>query len=232
VDDNPDNQAIITFLLQEAGAEVAVADHGQAGVDAAARAAGNGTPFHLIVMDIRMPVMDGYTATARLRQQGVTTPIIALTAHAMAGDEERCRAAGCNGYVSKPIVPERLLGELHRHLAAHDAAPAQAPSAFLPSAMANNPRFAPLLKEYRAHLPEIIDQLDVAQQSKDRDRLDSLVHRIHGTAANYGFPQISAIAGQCEAMIRGGEPLAETVAPLAQLVGLLRLAAREPEGQG
>ncbi len=104
VEDGDTNRKLIGLVLELAGVQVTMAENGQIGVDLAMR-----SPFDLILMDMQMPVMDGYMATALLRQQGVTVPIIALTAHAMKGDEGKCRAAGCTGYVTKPIDADLLV---------------------------------------------------------------------------------------------------------------------------
>jgi signal transduction histidine kinase/CheY-like chemotaxis protein/HPt (histidine-containing phosphotransfer) domain-containing protein len=112
VDDNPDNQKIITFLLEEVGAKVTLASDGAEAVRVVGKREQVG--FDLILMDMQMPIMDGYTATKTLREEGVEIPIIALTAFAMAGDQDRCLAAGCDGYVSKPIVADTLYKEVKR----------------------------------------------------------------------------------------------------------------------
>jgi len=109
VEDGPDNQRLINLYLKKAGASVTIAEHGQAALDQVQQAGEAGTPFDLILMDMQMPVMDGYQATRRLREQGVATPIIALTAHAMKGDQEKCFAAGCNDYLTKPVQRELLI---------------------------------------------------------------------------------------------------------------------------
>ena len=108
-EDGPDNQRLIAFLLRKSGAEVVVAENGQIAVRLALAAEQAGSPFDVILMDMQMPVMDGYEATGQLRNAGYANPIIALTAHAMTEDRQKCIEAGCNEYASKPIHPGSLL---------------------------------------------------------------------------------------------------------------------------
>lgn len=105
----PDNQRLIAHLLRKAGAEVNVAANGKLALDAALSAEALGAPFDLILMDMQMPEMDGYTATAKLREAAYPRPIIALTAHALPEERQRCLNAGCDDYESKPIEKARLI---------------------------------------------------------------------------------------------------------------------------
>jgi PAS domain S-box-containing protein len=104
VDDGEANQKLIQLILQRAGAQIEIACNGQEAVDLASE-----REFDLILMDMQMPVMDGYTATRTLRSSGYQLPIYALTANAMKGDEEKCRAAGCTGFLTKPINVDKLV---------------------------------------------------------------------------------------------------------------------------
>jgi signal transduction histidine kinase len=108
-EDGVDNQRLIAFILKKAGANVTIVENGQAAVEGALRARDAGDPFDVILMDIQMPIMDGYTATSRLRAEGYRGVIIGLTAHTMSGDRDKCLAAGCDDYATKPIDRSRLV---------------------------------------------------------------------------------------------------------------------------
>lgn len=102
-EDSPDNQELVSFVLSKAGAHVSLADDGAQAVEMAMAALAAGKPFDVIVMDMQMPVLDGYAAASKLRALEYPGPIIALTAHAMRDDLQKSIAAGCNAYASKPI---------------------------------------------------------------------------------------------------------------------------------
>jgi signal transduction histidine kinase/ActR/RegA family two-component response regulator/HPt (histidine-containing phosphotransfer) domain-containing protein len=116
-DDGEANRQLITLVLRRAGVEVDAEVNGERAVQRALE-----TDFDLILMDMQMPVMDGYDATATLRRRGYSKPIIALTADAMKGTEEKCRAAGCSGYLTKPVDIDHLIAVVARFLQGTGAA--------------------------------------------------------------------------------------------------------------
>jgi two-component system, sensor histidine kinase and response regulator len=151
VEDGTTNRKLIDLVLRRAGACVTMAENGQIGLDV-----GRKQKFDLILMDMQMPVMDGYQATAELRRLGVTIPILALTANSMKGDEERCLAAGCSGFLSKPIDGDRLLQGVSGALRAAARAPQDKTTAPPPreSTPAKNEPIAPCAPSESVSLPD------------------------------------------------------------------------------
>jgi PAS domain S-box-containing protein len=117
-DDNPANQKLISIRLARAGAEVVTANDGKEALDRTRDAVREGRPFDAVIMDMQMPVLDGYEAVRQLRASGFTDPILAVTAYAMSDDREECLRLGCDDFISKPIEWDRFLGKLTRLLAA------------------------------------------------------------------------------------------------------------------
>lgn len=112
VEDSPEIRRIIAFYVEKAGYEIDFAENGQVGVEIGSRG-----QHDLILMDIQMPVLDGYQATRQLREAGITVPIIALTAHASITDRDRSLEAGCNDYLTKPVSKTVLLDSIRNYTA-------------------------------------------------------------------------------------------------------------------
>ncbi len=113
IEDNEKNRYMVTFLLEKHGYQVFQAEDGQSGIALAQQVKPD-----LILLDIQLPVMDGYTVAQALAQNGAlrNIPIVAVTSYAMVGDRERVLAAGCTGYIEKPINPVTFVAEIERYL--------------------------------------------------------------------------------------------------------------------
>ena len=210
-DDDDSSRKLTRIRLEALGARVDdVADGAEALESALARS------YQLIFMDMRMPILDGYSATRALRKRGITTPVVALTAHAMTGDRDRCRAAGCSDYVTKPIEQSSLYACLRRQLSCGEAG---AP------AFGEDPVQA-LMRKYAAKLPGRGEELEGLVRRRDRDAVHELCHRFAGSAGAYGFDEIGRLAALVDRALRGGASLDELKDRLAELVAQLRSRRR------
>ena len=115
IEDTPDNMALISFILRRNGYEIVEAETGEQGVELALSESG----LEFVILDIQLPDFDGTEVLRRIRagESGRPVPVIAMTSYAMSGDKERLLAAGCNGYVEKPIDPIRVMDEIREVLA-------------------------------------------------------------------------------------------------------------------
>ncbi|MEM1305036.1 MAG: ATP-binding protein, partial [Planctomycetota bacterium] len=116
-EDGVDNQRLVRYLLKKAGAEVTIVGDGKQAVGRLLDS--GGSRYGVVLMDMQMPVMDGYEATRTLRERGYRGPVIALTAHAMDGDRQKTLDAGCDDYSPKPYNPAELVRLIREHAAAH-----------------------------------------------------------------------------------------------------------------
>ncbi|QNM98764.1 response regulator [Chitinimonas koreensis] len=242
-EDNEINQQIAVELFEAAGLEVDVAGNGQIALD---RLAGH-APDHydMVFMDLQMPVMDGHAATASIRADARfdALPIIAMTAHAMVEERERCLAEGMNDHVTKPIDPAALYGLLLRHLAAKrvaDEAPADAPAAEeagllvdgleLESARrrvnGNEKLLLKLLRQYRRDQTAVPAEVRQAVDAGDYATAERLAHTLKGVSGNIGAEAVRQAADRLEAALHAQLPLAE-LEPLLEAVDqpLQQLAA-------
>jgi len=239
-EDGPDNQYLISLHLRRAGAEVTLASNGREAVDAVLAAQRENRPFALVVMDIQMPVLDGFGAAALLREEGFKVPIVALTANAMQGDRQKCLRAGFDDYCTKPVDFEQLLQVAAAHMQKHEreGSTAEAPTAGavfpdnmapaepLRSEFADEPDMADALAYYVDRLPRIAEELQAAFARDERDELARLLHQLKGSAGSYGFPTIGEAARAAEAAVRGAADEAALSQALDRVAALCRAGAR------
>jgi len=229
VEDNEINQQVAREILEGAGLVVTLADNGLKGFNAV-----QAERYDAVLMDVQMPVMDGYTATGKIRawesenSARQPTPIIAMTAHAMAGDEQKSLQAGMNDHITKPIDPEQLFATLQKWIAPVDAGlplpgPQDAPpevkeeelpdslsgfdlTAGLKRLMGNRKLYRKLLGDFGRECREASPLLQTACTAGDLHQVDQLAHRLKGAAGNLGATQVQDAALALETLAKGAAP--------------------------
>ncbi|MBP7340596.1 response regulator, partial [Niveispirillum sp.] len=253
VEDNPLNQQVAFDLLTRWGMNVTLAEDGRQAADRAK--AGR---FDLVLMDIQMPVMDGYQATRVIREEALAVPgqprvpILAMTAHALQSDRQKCREAGMDGHVTKPVVVDELVEALLTWLPRHDGPQVVAPATILPRpgmaalddlsplldiddalkrAGGNPDLLARLLEGFARQQGGDFAHLRTAIQSREAARVLPILHALAGTAASIGAADLGLAARSVEDMIRGDKPGWEAAAePVLDRLSIIlaRLAQRSP----
>lgn len=240
VDDNPANLKLIGALLEDKVQHVELCDSGHQAVDRAKQ-----MQFDLILMDIQMPDMDGIRACELIHQlpHQQQTPVIAVTAHAMAGQKEKLLSAGMNDYLAKPIEEEKLHNLLLRYkpganVAARLMAPEPAEFIFNPNATldwqlalrqaAGKPDLArDMLQMLIDFLPEVRNKIEEQLVGENSDGLVDLVHKLHGSCGYSGVPRMKNLCQLIEQQLRSGVHEEELEPEFLELLDEMDNVARE-----
>lgn len=230
VDDTPANIQLLRVVCSKAGLTVETAENGQIAVDMATQ-----TQYDIILMDMQMPVMDGYSATEELRKRGVTTPIVALTGNALEEDRRRCFDVGCTAFLAKPVNIDnliQLLQELHgvgeetTNISVSNSQPIGV-STSQPTGVSTSqptersagrtkerirsslpmdlPEFQQVVEQFVDGLGNCIDELQTAIQTADYEAVARHAHALKGTGGTVGFPQFTEPSRQLEEAAKQGD---------------------------
>jgi signal transduction histidine kinase/DNA-binding response OmpR family regulator len=234
VEDGETNRKLVGLILRRAGADVSMAENGQVGVEMATH-----HPFDLILMDMQMPVMDGYTATRILREQGITVPIIALTAHAMKGDAKECTDAGCSGYLTKPVDSDLLVNTVGKLLRAEGIQPAEDESTELKAAgkerilVSSLPTedldFREIVEEFVELLNEKLEAMTQACAAQDVNELAQLAHWLKGAGGTAGFSAFTEPAEELGELAEDGQidEIQEAIGELVDIASRIVVPSEE-----
>jgi CheY-like chemotaxis protein/HPt (histidine-containing phosphotransfer) domain-containing protein len=212
-DDNRTNQRLVELLLESDRHQVTTVSSGREAVEQSAR-----EPFDLILMDVQMPGMDGFEATAAIREReratGAHTPIAAMTAHAMAGDREKCLAAGMDAYLSKPLRPDDLAATIDALVPAGRALGAaeskrMAEEARLLADFGHNGRaLAEVIGVFLVDCPKYLEAIRRARVSGDARAAAEAIHALKGSAGLFSRDVYESVR-LLELVIKAGDPDAD-----------------------
>jgi len=208
-DDNEDNRLIFRLILEKVGAVVTTVEDGQEALNALTTADQRGQPYDVVLMDMNMPILDGYEATRQYRNQGGRRPVVALTAFSMVTDRDKCLMVGCDSYLTKPIRPDALVRAVARHSQRAEAMPpisANSSPGAGPS-LQGNQDYQALLKAFRGAIGGRMEAIHAAVDAGDTERVRALSHKLKGSCGCFGFTGLAAALGRCEDALRRGQSL-------------------------
>ncbi len=196
-EDTPDNQRLISHYVGKTGVHIDIADNG-----ARALEQGLENEYDLILMDMQMPVMNGIESTQQLRQQGCTTPIVALTANATTDDIAKCRNAGSDGFLSKPIEWEKFFDTLANYLERTEEKGDAELSPLGPELNIQDDNFIQLVHRFADGLPGQMESVNKHFEAQNWKELAAVLHNLKGTGSAFGYPAVTDIAGRLEFSIK------------------------------
>jgi len=218
VEDNVDNQKLISLLIRKTGAEVTIAENGAVAIEKAMT-----ENFDLVFMDMQMPVMGGIEATQQLCQQGFEVPIVALTANAMQEDIDRCLAAGSVDHLAKPLNISRFNSILGKYLSASELAEADY-SPLVSTLLEEGEEFAVLIDKFVEKLPSIISNIVDAYNKRNFELLNNRIHELKSVGGNYGYMDLTEVAKLIEFdILKGNQNLDSFIEELNLLVERIQL---------
>lgn len=240
-EDNAVNQTLAVRLLQKRGHSVIVASNGREALERIAR-----ETIDVVLMDVQMPEMDGFEATRRIRERERTTgdhlPIVAMTAHAMKGDRERCLEEGMDGYISKPLRPSELFEAVESLAAAgrrgtRPVAPPFDETLALKSVGGDRELLGEIIDAFLEECPRVTTALAAAIQRGDIAATHRAAHTLKGDLFTLGATEASGVAKQMEALACKGEcslgaTHSELLRTLARLLPALAEYRRADGGGG
>jgi len=223
VEDNLINQQVAREIMESVGLVLDIANNGEEAV-----AAVNTVQFEAVLMDIQMPIMDGYKATRLIREKQRELPIIAMTAHAMSGDKEKCLIVGMNDYITKPIDEAVLLHTLGKwialrelrpmtlkHQKVDDLFPDELPgidiAAGLKRLLGNRELYHKLLRHFYRDYQDVSQKINEALQKGDFKTARYLVHTIKGTAGNLSIDNLYKASQTLEIAVKVGDEIEPTL---------------------
>jgi CheY-like chemotaxis protein len=234
-----ETRELIRLLLERAGLQVEEAENGLEGLKKAVE-----TPYDVILMDVNMPVMDGFTAARKMRKNRLKTPIVALTANAMKGFEKEVLEAGYSEYLTKPIefdpfmklMAELVGGKQVKESIGDDLAPAapteeearthekkKTPAAIVSKLPADNEAFQTIIVKFSDQLRKRLAAVKQARRKGDRPEIASFAHWLKGAGGTVGFDDFTEPAKRLEQLAKGGGKSADID---TELKTILRLAGR------
>ncbi len=234
VDDGESNRELVRLILEQAGLRVTDAQNGEEGVQRALEGS-----FSVILMDMQMPVMDGFTATRLLRKFGMGSPIVAMTAHAMTGFEQEILAVGCTAYLTKPVDIDQLLRTLAQYLegrhettpvvrrdmtVASEASLASAGSSeILISRLSTHPKLRGVARKFALQLKERLVDMEQAWRAREFARLAELAHWLKGSGGTAGYAAFTEPAARLGDWAKAQDEVQMRIAlaEIKRLVGLM-----------